>query len=133
MFAALIGPVLKGIFSIIDSVIENKADAGRLKTEIARRQLEFNTTELRGAIRIILAEATGSWLQKNWRPMLMLIIMLIVANNYLLFPYLSMFTNKVVVLDLPDKLWTLMIVGVGGYVGGRTLEKSIKTWKNPDK
>ncbi len=132
MFAALIGPVLKGIFGLIDKVVEDKDAANQLKAEITARQQELNTLELQGAIKIILAEATGGWLQRNWRPILMLVVIAIVANNYLLFPYLSMFTDKVVVLDLPDKLWTLMTVGVGGYVGGRTIEKSIKTWKNPD-
>lgn len=38
----------------------------------------------------------------------MLVIITIVANNYILYPYLSIFTDKVRVLDLPDKLWTLM-------------------------
>jgi len=32
-------------------------------------------------------------------------------------------------LDLPERLWDLMTLGVGGYVGGRTVEKSIKTWQ----
>ena len=27
------------------------------------------------------------------------------------------------VLDLPDKLWALMEIGVGGYILGRTAEK----------
>ena len=40
----------------------------------------------------------------------------IVANNYILYPYLSIFTDRVRVLDLPDRLWTLMEIGVGGYI-----------------
>lgn len=53
----------------------------------------------------------------------MLVIICIVANNYILYPYLSIFTDKVRVLDLPDRLWTLMEIGVGGYILGRTAEK----------
>ncbi|MBI5238441.1 MAG: hypothetical protein HY887_08485 [Deltaproteobacteria bacterium] len=45
------------------------------------------------------------------------------ANNYILYPYLSIFTDNVRVLDLPDKLWQLMEIGVGGYILGRTAEK----------
>ncbi|HLC18820.1 MAG TPA: hypothetical protein VJM57_07400 [Thermodesulfobacteriota bacterium] len=45
------------------------------------------------------------------------------ANNYILYPYLSIFTDKVRVLDLPDRLWQLMEIGVGVYILGRTAEK----------
>ncbi|MBI5233525.1 MAG: hypothetical protein HY880_04150 [Deltaproteobacteria bacterium] len=85
--------------------------------------------ELEGALAeartsVIIAEAQGqSWLQRNWRPLLMLVIITIVANNYIIYPYLNIFTDKVKVLDLPDKLWTLMEIGVGGYILGRTAEK----------
>jgi len=73
---------------------------------------------------IVLAEIQGkSWLQRNWRPLLMSVIIVIVANNYILFPYASIFTDKVTILVLPDKLWNLMTIGVGGYIGGRSLEK----------
>lgn len=94
-----------------------------------KAELEIKLADLDKAImeaqsNVIIAEAQGqSWLQRNWRPLLMLVIILIVANNYLLFPYASIFTEKVKILDLPDKLWTLMEIGVGGYLLGRTAEK----------
>jgi hypothetical protein len=40
-----------------------------------------------------------------------------------------MFTDKAIVLELPDKLWNLMLVGVGGYIAGRTGEKITDTIK----
>jgi hypothetical protein len=61
----------------------------------------------------------------------MLVVVLIVANNYLLSPYLSLvFPRYVQVLVLPDRLWDLMTVGVGGYVVGRTGEKIALRWKD---
>lgn len=69
--------------------------------------------------RIIETETKGeSWLQRNWRPMLMCICMFIVFNNYVLVPY---FNLPVTTLD--EHIWTLMDLGVGGYVAGRSLEK----------
>ena len=80
---------------------------------------------------IIIAEATGeSWLQRNWRPILMLSIVAIVVNNYLLYPYLKLFFEAAPILDLPDKLWSLMQIGVGGYIVGRSGEKIVKDLKN---
>lgn len=31
--------------------------------------------------------------------------------------------------DIPPDMWDLLKLGVGGYVVGRSAEKSIKTWK----
>ena len=53
----------------------------------------------------------------------------IVANNYLIYPYLALLGIQATPLELPDKLWNLMTLGVGGYVAGRTGEKIIETWK----
>ncbi len=80
---------------------------------------------------IVKAEAQGeSWLQRNWRPVLMMSIVAIVVNNYIFVPYGSMFfPEKVRVLDLPPALWDLMKIGVGGYVVGRTGEKVVREWK----
>ena len=60
---------------------------------------------------------------------LMLSVVAFVVNNYILLPYLSLFTNKVVILELPEKMWNLMSIGVGGYVVGRSAEKVVTGWK----
>lgn len=35
----------------------------------------------------------------------------------------AVLSENVYALDLPDKLWALMEIGVGGYILGRTAEK----------
>ena len=130
VLSAVAGPVVKGLFIIIDQTVEDKDQAARIKANIASQQNELIQTELKGAIDIILAEAKGNWLQKSWRPLLMMAVMAIVVNNYILFPSLSMWTEKVVVLELPGGLWTLLTTGVGGYVVGRSGEKIAQSIKN---
>lgn len=94
------------------------------KAELEEILIDLDKIKTDAKANIIMAEANGrSWLQRNWRPILMLVITIIIANNYIFFPYASIFTDKVAMLDLPDKLWTLMTVGVGGYIAGRTIEK----------
>ncbi len=94
------------------------------KSELELRYAELDKAITEARSNVIMAETQGqSWLQRNWRPLLMLVIICIVANNYILYPYLSIFTDKVRVLDLPDRLWQLMEIGVGGYILGRTAEK----------
>jgi len=75
---------------------------------------------------VLQTEMQGNWLQRSWRPILMLMIMLIILNNYILFPY---FPQTLLVLELPDHLWTLLELGVGGYVVGRSVEKAVKIYK----
>ena len=70
---------------------------------------------------VIIAEVQGkSWLQRNWRPILMLIVIFIISWNYILAPIFHLTS-----LPLPKELWTLLTIGVGGYVTGRSAEKII--------
>jgi len=55
--------------------------------------------------------------------LLMLIVVMIIANNYLLVPYANAFFGWGILLELPDALWTLLTIGVGGYTVGRSAEK----------
>lgn len=126
----LIASLAAPIIGLIDKAIPDKDEANRVKAEIQRLILEGEGKEIEAKARIILAEAQGNWLQRNWRPMLMLSIMGIVVNNYILFPYLHLWTDKVVVLELPGGLWALLTTGVGGYVVGRSVEKSVDKYKN---
>lgn len=81
---------------------------------------------------VLLAEISGaSWMQRNWRPILMLTFTAIIGHNYIVVPYWA----DAVVLDFPDKFWNLLTIGVGGYVVSRSvfdkggLEKVMKAYK----
>jgi hypothetical protein len=41
------------------------------------------SSELESAAKIVLAEAQGSWLQRNWRPLLMVTFALLVGGSSL--------------------------------------------------
>ena len=99
----------------------------QMKNEMTTKFLDVHMKEMQSQKEIILAEARGGFLQRNWRPILMLSIVAIVVNNYIVYPYLAMFTEKAIVLELPEKLWNLMLVGVGGYIAGRSGEKITDT------
>lgn len=126
-----IGNILKPVGDIVDNVVTTKEEAGQLKNEMRQiinqaqaAALEYDKKLLDSRTQIVKAEAQGqSWLQRNWRPILMLSIVAIVVNNYLIYPYLSLFWEGAQVLDLPGGLWALMTTGVGGYIVGRSGEK----------
>jgi len=130
MWQALLSPITSVINNAIGRIVPDKDLALKLQSEITTEAMKLSKTELQGSIDIILAEAQGeSWLQRNWRPTLMISIVAIIVNNYILFPYLHLFGISSISLNLPDKLYSLMEIGVGGYVVGRTGEKMIKTYK----
>lgn len=130
MLSFLLKPITDTINSVINKTIPDKNLALSLQTEITKELISDNKSEIENAVKVIVAEAKGeSWLQRNWRPLLMMSIVAIVVNNYLLAPYLHAFGITVVTLELPDRLFSLMEIGVGGYVIGRTGEKMLETWK----
>lgn len=121
--------IVPGIFRIVDKAVENKDEANKIKQEIQLSLLSGQLEEMKTAASIIVAEVKGeSWMQRNWRPTLMMTIVAIIANNYLIAPYLSLFFDVGIVLELPEELYTLMTIGVGGYITSRGAEKGLKTW-----
>jgi hypothetical protein len=133
---ALIGPVSGLINKVLDKTCKDKDLAQKLKAEALTQLMtqdhsEF-TTHLKESASIIRAEANSqSWLARNWRPMLMCLFGLIIANNYIIFPYMNMFMpEKSVLLPVPVHLWDLLKLGIGGYVVGRSGEKIVKVWKD---
>ncbi len=86
---------------------------------IQEKFVQYESTLLEQQSNLILSEAKGeSWLQRNWRPMLMLICMWIVFSNYVLSPYFGL-----PILQLDEHIWSLIQMGTTGYVAGRSLEK----------
>lgn len=124
LISQVLGTVAGPVFEVIDQAVEDKDQAARLKNAVQQRLIDQQDTRLNARMKIILAEATGeSWLQRNWRPLLMTVIVAIIANNYLLAPYLGAMFGVGLQLQLPEQLWDLMTLGVGGYIAGRSGEK----------
>lgn len=74
--------------------------------------------------KVITAESSGeSWLQRNWRPLTMLVFVGLVVAKWL------GYTAPGITEALELKLMTIIEIGLGGYVVGRSVEKAIKTWK----
>ena len=132
--ASIVSGAIGPIIGLIDKMHTSKEEKAAMTLALVNAQGKLQNELVGFQKDIIIAEATGeSYLQRNWRPILMLTIVAIVANNYLLYPYLRLFWQAAPELVLPDALWNLMQIGVGGYIVGRSTEKGIKLWKNGDK
>jgi hypothetical protein len=115
---------------IIDKIWPDPAKAAEAKTKLFELQQAGELKELDSAMQIITAEAKSEhFLVSAWRPITMLTFVFIVANNYIIYPYLSLFWDNAPMLEIPPDLWDLLKIGIGGYVAGRTGEKMMKSWR----
>lgn len=83
---------------------------------------------------VIVAETNStSWMTKNWRPSLMFTFIAILIFNYILAPIVHGFGGSLLELTIPPNMWSLLQLGVSGYIGGRTIEKvaTMATTPNP--
>jgi hypothetical protein len=92
----------------------------QLENELHTKVIEYETKILDSKTKVITAEATGeSWMQRNWRPITMLtFLVLVVCDSFGLLAF-----------RLADEAWTLLQIGLGGYVTGRSAEKIVDNYK----
>ena len=124
---SIIKNLIPTIGRTIEKAVTDKDAARRLKAEIETLLITAQSSMVESQSKIIIAEAQGeSWLQRNWRPVTMLTFVFIIANNYIFVPYAVAFGSGVPMLDIPPGMWSLLTVGIGGYIGGRSYEKGLK-------
>lgn len=112
-----ITPVTK----LIDDIHTSDEERETLRLEFYKLQfgifeqvMSYEKQLLESQSNIIVAEAQGqSWLQRSWRPITMLAFLCLV-----IFDSFGWLANP-----LADQAWTLLQIGLGGYVAGRSLEK----------
>ena len=117
----LSGNVVKEIGSIIDNLFTNDEERINAKNKIIQVLKEKELELQKMQTDIIIAEAKGNWLQRSWRPILMLAVGFIVIYGKFIAPLFG-FT----IPPLENEFWNLLQLGIGGYVVGRSAEKISK-------
>ena len=89
----VVGKIIEGVINLVDKAVLDKDEAAKIKAELSKLAFTQDHEQwvkmIEEQSQIIQTEAQGSWLRRSWRPILMFVIIAIVANNYLLGPYLS--------------------------------------------
>jgi len=60
----------------------------------------------------------------------MYVLIFILVWNYILGPVIKVFTGAVISFELPGDVWSLLQIGLGGYVVGRSAESVARTMAN---
>ena len=115
------GGLVKEVGNVIDNLFTSEEERLKAKNEIFKvlqeQQLELQKLQTE----IIVTEAQGNWLQRSWRPILMLSFGFIVIYVKFIAPLFSL-----PIPPLEDEFWNLLQFGIGGYVVGRSVEKVAK-------
>jgi len=122
-----LGGLVKPVTNLIDSLHTSDAEKGKLKNELtkiengmAEKVLGYELELMKAQASVINTEAQGdSWLQKSWRPIVMLTFLALVVLDS--FGWLAN--------PLANEAWLLLQIGLGGYVIGRSAEKAVKVLK----
>lgn len=119
LLAKVVEPVMSGLDELFTSDDERKKAEvmlQELRNNLASELISYESELLKAKSDIIKAEASGqSWLQRSWRPITMLTFLVLVVCNS--FGWLAM--------PLAPEMWSLLQIGLGGYVIGRSAEKTL--------
>jgi len=103
---------------LIDKIIPDKEAADKAKLELIRLEQEGKLTELKAQAQIINTEAASEhWLAANWRPITMLIFVGLIVARWFGWAAPNLAEEEYI------KLWSIVELGLGGYVIGRSAEK----------
>ena len=116
------GGVVKEVGNVIDKLFTTDEERLEAKNKIFQVIQEKELELQKMQTDIIIAEAKGNWLQRSWRPILMLAFGFIVIYVKFLAPLFG-FT----IPPLENEFWNLLQLGIGGYVVGRSAEKIAKS------
>jgi len=119
----LVSPITKMIDDVHTSTeekLEIKSKIYAMQNQFASEMLRYESELAKHKSDIIKAEAQGQGvLQRSWRPITMLtFLVLVVCDAFGLLTF-----------RLSGEAWTLLLIGLGGYVVGRSAEKIIPKMK----
>jgi hypothetical protein len=113
----------------VDKIVTNDEERMEVKKELTEVITSFAQNLSSYSAEVLKIEMSGNWLQRSWRPIVMLAFAFIVCYEFFLSPVFGLPGT-----ELPEQFWGLLEIGMGGYVIGRTVEKvADKVSSNLDK
>lgn len=113
MWAALI----PSLVALLGKLIPDPQARAEAQLKLVQMQQTGDLADLQAAVSVITAEASGNWLQRSWRPLMMLFFAGLVGARW--FGYSAPNMSEAEVLEL----WGIVKIGIGGYTIGRSVEK----------
>jgi len=117
-----IGTILNSAFGLVDDLhtsdeekLELKSGLLQIQTGVIAQVIQAQSKMAELQTSVILAEANSSnWLTTSWRPITMLTFLVLIVLS-----------QVGVTAPVPAEMWPLLKLGLGGYVIGRSFEKTV--------
>ena len=111
--------IVSAVGELVDRLTLPAREKKHLETDLLRVFMEWEQRVMEARTAVLVEEARGNWLQRSWRPLVMLIFALIVL--------VGTFTSLPILSDT-SRFWDLLEIGIGGYVVGRSGEKIMQAF-----
>ncbi len=126
----------KSVIGIVDKVVVDKDKRAELKAELQRLEanidmkiISMEMQIVKSKASVIQAEAAGEdWIQRSWRPYTMVVFVFVVIWAVILVPLFKLPPPDV--NNVPPEVWSIIKLGLGGYIIGRSVEGAVKKWRN---
>ena len=110
--------LVSAVGEIVDRLTLPGREKKQLETDILRLLIAVEEKTISEQAASIREEAQGNWLQRSWRPIVMLVFTLIIlAGTFLNLP----------ILADTSRFWDLLEIGLGGYIIGRGSEQLVSS------
>lgn len=110
--------LVSAVGEIVDRLTLPGREKKQLETDILRLLIAIEEKTISEQAASIREEARGNWLQRSWRPIVMLVFTLIIlAGTFLNLP----------ILADTSRFWDLLEIGLGGYIIGRGSEQLVSS------
>jgi hypothetical protein len=125
------GPLIGKVVDLVKGYQDKKLSEAALRAEVEKALLSTFAETIKTQGSVIEAEIRGeSWLQRNWRPIVAICFAFIVFFYGIITPILVGWFGAPPVRvgdQLLEWIMQAVMVCLGGYIGGRSLEKIVST------
>lgn len=102
--------VVEAVSGLVDRLTLPAREKRELELEITRLLSSLETVSVKNRTEVVRGEAVGNWLQRSWRPLLMLVFAgIILVGAFTPLP----------MLEDSSRFWDLLEIGLGGYIIGK--------------
>jgi hypothetical protein len=130
LIVQLVAGLLKGpLTQVLESYVKDRATRQQLEADLKVRLTTHLTEALALQQGVVLAEVNSEhWLTRSWRPLLMCLLMGFLVLTGLVLPLMDLLLGRAIPFNphwqaIPPAFWEFLTIGMGGYIGGRSLEK----------
>ena len=111
--------VVDAVSRFVDRLTLPAREKKQLETDLQKLIQEIERDLVQARASIVVEETRGNWLQRSWRPLVMLTFATIVLVGTCI---------NVPILSDTSRFWDLLEIGLGGYVVGRSGEKIMQAF-----